>query len=429
MAKFFLTLFGLIFFACLQPAEASVEIWRNQQQYNLDFKLPNGAKFNHDGVDRTFELGGVQGNFRLIQDDYQNCTNLIDERVGNKAKEGFTSVLNRKPGQFDCAVKLRNGSTGQTASSFYIFLEKCQCFSALHLVNDDASEKVRNEIVQGLLDQIRANNPPDADWAAKQDNDNEYLTCDQRRARGMIAGDDEYDMCGLGSGKKKTLAGTASGDKKTKTEKEVSLRETLKKLKEQREKEKLQEEAELQAEQDRQHAENERRHAEQMRLLLAEQKKRQSTVTFKVTNSDPYKVELSFYSMTRKNRAWPGGNKVYVLADSLEHTFTLSCKPREQICMGAWRAGNENRYWGVGYGGRKGCTGCCYNCGNGEFVTKLNAGPATNDYATTNNGSEAFSSFINGLAIGGAIYNSTRSTPSYTTKRIRRPTSDISGTK
>lgn len=136
----------------------SVEIFRNSQRYVFDIDLPLGLKFSKSGIDRYFSTGGVDGNFRLIQDEYRDCANLTAERKANKLKDGFADVLAEKNGRRECYVKLRNKSTGQLSSSFYIYMNKCSCYSAFHLSSSSASSASRNKILQSVLDQIRSNN-------------------------------------------------------------------------------------------------------------------------------------------------------------------------------------------------------------------------------------------------------------------------------
>lgn len=136
----------------------SVEIFRNSQRYVFNIDLPLGLKFSKNGIDRYFSIGGVDGNFRLIQDEYDDCANLTSGRKANKLKDGFADVLAEKNGRRECYVKLRNKSTGQLSSSFYIYMNKCSCYSAFHLSSSSASSDSRNKILQSVLDQIRSNN-------------------------------------------------------------------------------------------------------------------------------------------------------------------------------------------------------------------------------------------------------------------------------
>lgn len=80
-----------------------------------------------------------------------------------------------------------------------------------------------------------------------------------------------------------------------------------------------------------------------------------------------YKVDLSFFSQTNSNRAWPGDGKIFPLYDSEKHSFALDCQPGEKICWGAAERNNPDQgysgYWGAGIDGTKGCSNCCLRCG------------------------------------------------------------------
>jgi hypothetical protein len=81
-----------------------------------------------------------------------------------------------------------------------------------------------------------------------------------------------------------------------------------------------------------------------------------------VTSKYQYRVQIAFYSRER-NHEWPGNGQAWDLNDYNQHTYTLNCRRGEKICFGAWVTGNANRYWGVGFGGKQGCSTCCYQCG------------------------------------------------------------------
>ena len=95
-------------------------------------------------------------------------------------------------------------------------------------------------------------------------------------------------------------------------------------------------------------------------------------ITFNMKSNHPNKVQVAFYSQTRRGYAWPGGNQAYGLNDYSVHTHTLNCTPGEKICYGAWVTGTGNKYWGVGPNGKHGCTGCCTTCGSGTVSYTLN---------------------------------------------------------
>lgn len=92
---------------------------------------------------------------------------------------------------------------------------------------------------------------------------------------------------------------------------------------------------------------------------------RADSLLWTIRSDHPNVVSLEFYSQDRRH-VWPGGDEVYVLKDSEEHTFNLGCETGEKICYGAWVRNRSDQYWGVGYNGKEGCTGCCYTCGGGD---------------------------------------------------------------
>ena len=93
----------------------------------------------------------------------------------------------------------------------------------------------------------------------------------------------------------------------------------------------------------RKSAERLQRQREERRL--AEERERQSTtLVVEVQSLDTYAVELSFYSQTYRNRAWPGGDQVYILSDSDVHSYRLNCRKGEKICSA--HGGEETRIRG-----------------------------------------------------------------------------------
>jgi hypothetical protein len=81
-------------------------------------------------------------------------------------------------------------------------------------------------------------------------------------------------------------------------------------------------------------------------------------------------VGISLYSQVR-NWQWPGGGSQLTLRQP-SLSYNINCEPGENICCGAWFNGNsKGKYWGAGFGGRKGCRGCCWKCGAGEAHVNL----------------------------------------------------------
>ena len=86
------------------------------------------------------------------------------------------------------------------------------------------------------------------------------------------------------------------------------------------------------------------------------------TATFNMTNNAKYTIYLKFFSQNR-NWVWPGPSDHYTLSDNGEHSFTLNCNNGEKVCYGAsYSQDGSGTYWGVGFTGNQGCTGCCLTC-------------------------------------------------------------------
>ncbi len=134
----------------------ALEIWRNQQRYDIDVRLPKGSAFQHVGVDRKFSQNGISGNLRLIQDNYDSCAQLIGERQVNRAKDGFTAVSDRKAARRDCAITLANPATGQMMTSNYIWLDICKCFAAVHFTYGKQAAGALARLSKPLLSSLRA---------------------------------------------------------------------------------------------------------------------------------------------------------------------------------------------------------------------------------------------------------------------------------
>lgn len=85
------------------------------------------------------------------------------------------------------------------------------------------------------------------------------------------------------------------------------------------------------------------------------------TEVFRVKAISEARVQIVFFSKDRHIR-WPATDRAFDLNDFNEHDFKLACVNGEQICYGAWVAGNGKRFWGVGADGKAGCANCCYTC-------------------------------------------------------------------
>jgi hypothetical protein len=87
-------------------------------------------------------------------------------------------------------------------------------------------------------------------------------------------------------------------------------------------------------------------------------------MSWPIVNNSPFKIEIQFYSRSR-GVVWPGHGQVWFAWPGQRITPTLRCVPGEQICYGAWPAGNFSSFWGVGRDGRQGCSSCCFYCQHG----------------------------------------------------------------
>jgi hypothetical protein len=345
--------------ALVAANEASaLDIGRNQARYDIAVRLPEGASFRNAGIDRKFEIGGIRGNLRLIQDDYSDCKGLIAERRENWLKNGYDKVLISRADSGNCAIKLENQATGEIASSFYIRLETCDCFAALHFNFAEENHAQYRAIVQGILDSIRANN--------KQ----------QIAARAPAAGTVTSSMSKVeqaavteGAVQEPLVPSEPQEEQKTETEARA-------------------EPAQVKA----QTGERERRLHEAM----------ERTVVFRIKSLDQYAVQVKFYSKNRRV-AWPGRGTAYDLKDSALHSFPLSCEPGEAICYGAWRNRNTGVFWGVGYNAGHGCQQCCRICGSQTWTFVLNDAPDANGISSPTDTQVFLNSLANGMAVGAAI--------------------------
>ena len=99
----------------------------------------------------------------------------------------------------------------------------------------------------------------------------------------------------------------------------------------------------------------------------------EETLTFRVQSTYDYKVQIAFFAQD-SSHVWPGPGRAYSLDDSQTQSFPLACESGEKICYGAWVTGDGNLSWGVGPQNDRGCTTCCFVCGDGDMtpVLKLN---------------------------------------------------------
>lgn len=119
-----------IVLACLWAGQGrAVEMQRNGVTYDLSIALPSGAKLGRVGNDRKFTLGGVEATFRLVQDSYGTCLKLVEERKAARKRDGFKEV-NREIAEKECSIGMMDGE--RRVSSFYTWVERCQCYAAVH---------------------------------------------------------------------------------------------------------------------------------------------------------------------------------------------------------------------------------------------------------------------------------------------------------
>ncbi len=142
----------------LSLSAEALEIYRNSQRYDISASLPSGASFREEGVDRKFEIGGVSGNLRLIQDSYNDCTALIDERQRNWVKYGFSEATDRHASSNECAITIHNPASGETVSSFYIRIDACDCYSALHFRFQEKDRPDFVDAAPSIVASVRRNN-------------------------------------------------------------------------------------------------------------------------------------------------------------------------------------------------------------------------------------------------------------------------------
>jgi hypothetical protein len=102
-----------------------------------------------------------------------------------------------------------------------------------------------------------------------------------------------------------------------------------------------------------------------MALESGDAKRPSPTLGWHFKNETSSKIEVTFYSPDRSMK-WPAGDQVFYVEPGTTQDMKLNCSAGQNICYGAWSSADFNRYWGVGRGGRQGCTNCCYICNGGE---------------------------------------------------------------
>jgi CHAT domain-containing protein/TPR repeat protein len=153
-------LFWLVFSVFLgTPLQSALalEIYRNSKRYDIAATLPDGIDFTPDRIDRKFSFGGVEGNLRLIQDDYGSCGELIEERAQNWIKHGFSQSSNRHTSRKECSIAIRNPDTGEVAVSYYVQVDACACFAAVHFRFDVSQGAQFERLANVVVPSIRQN--------------------------------------------------------------------------------------------------------------------------------------------------------------------------------------------------------------------------------------------------------------------------------
>lgn len=136
----------------------TVEVGRHKKRYQIELKLPADAYIENEGLDRLIRARNFGGNFRLIQDEYNNCRDLIDERRQNNIKNGYHKASRRSVSQKECSITLSN-SGGQMMTSYYIWLDICKCYSALHFLYQQEDEKRITKLVAPIVASLRGARP------------------------------------------------------------------------------------------------------------------------------------------------------------------------------------------------------------------------------------------------------------------------------
>ena len=75
-----------------------------------------------------------------------------------------------------------------------------------------------------------------------------------------------------------------------------------------------------------------------------------------------------------RDQVWPGGDQVYLLEKGEAKSVPVSCNAGENICYGAWVAGDDRIAWGVGPDNDHPCNDCCYICAE-KTTAEIRIGP------------------------------------------------------
>ena len=88
------------------------------------------------------------------------------------------------------------------------------------------------------------------------------------------------------------------------------------------------------------------------------------SMTWLVTNSTGYNLNLGFYSQNRQSE-WTG----FTQKTNSTQTYKLTCQSGDQICYGL--TASNGTYWGIGSDAQHPCTNCCWVCGEANPSVNL----------------------------------------------------------
>jgi len=94
-------------------------------------------------------------------------------------------------------------------------------------------------------------------------------------------------------------------------------------------------------------------------LTLAPIAAQAADMAFLMTNRHAAAVAVELFG---RDRVWPGDDQVYLLDGGERKSVPISCDAGETICYGAWVAGDDTTFWGVGPDNDQDCDKCCSTC-------------------------------------------------------------------
>lgn len=392
-----LRFFSFVLACIISTSAFSLEMGRNDKRFDFTVHLPYGGEFINDGIDRKFYIHGIEGNLRLIQDYYEKCANLVKERRDNWKKYGFTTVKSQNISPRECSIGLENESEGLRTSSFYVWMEKCKCFSALHFNYSTDSRSAYSDVMQPILDSLRSNNrnkpgsyDDNTNMGRDKYNNYEVMTCQEKKARGYMADWDEIDHCGL---PRREKPGPDPFTATNETEQETTTPQN--------------------------NAGNGGGAGSGGSGVASAPANPPNQVTFNIRNEDYYELRVKFFSRPNNDSIWPSAKTSWILDAGGERKFPLACKQGQKICIGAQRKYDSDEWvpmeFGVGLRGTSGCENCCRMCGSGTHNFNIPVGGApeyrqkapsyTPSPAPNVSSGPSADDLIQGLAAGISIFN------------------------